>query len=293
MPLFWLSLSFLAGILVAAVSRLSELAWLSLGGGVLLLWLGSLYLSRIGNRSKATLSFPFYKRISTRVRSALDRFKSFSLPIPLPLLFMFMALGAARYQLSVPNLADPGLVSRYNDLPTIYTVEGVLVEPPDARDTYTNLLVQVDALQAVGETAAQPIHGQILAKIAFQGDWRYGDRLRLQGGLVTPPESEGFSYKDYLYRQQIYSIMQWPQVEVLQRDVGNPVWSALYQFKGRALDTLYRLYPDPEASLLAGIVVGVETGIPQAVTRAFQDTGTAHIIAISGFNIPLTQTALL
>jgi competence protein ComEC len=40
-------------------------------------------------------------------------------------------------------------------------------------------------------------------------------------------------------------------------------------------------------SLLAGILLGVENGIPQRVQQAFQDTGTAHIIAISGFNISI------
>lgn len=48
---------------------------------------------------------------------------------------------------------------------------------------------------------------------------------------------------------------------------------------------VYRLFPGPEASLLAGILLGVETTLPQSVRQAFWDTGTAHIIAISGFNI--------
>jgi competence protein ComEC len=61
----------------------------------------------------------------------------------------------------------------------------------------------------------------------------------------------------------------------------------LYAFRDRAFSLVYRLYPDPEASLLAGILLGIETGIPRSVTRAFQDTGTAHIIAISGFNITI------
>ena len=39
--------------------------------------------------------------------------------------------------------------------------------------------------------------------------------------------------------------------------------------------------------MLAGILLGVETGIPEAVQQAFRDTGTSHIIAISGFNIAI------
>ena len=59
----------------------------------------------------------------------------------------------------------------------------------------------------------------------------------------------------------------------------------LYRLKDHALATVYRIFPDPEASLLAGILLGVETGIPQEVQEAFKTTGTSHIIAISGFNI--------
>ena len=86
-------------------------------------------------------------------------------------------------------------------------------------------------------------------------------------------------------------MMDWARVEVVRRGQGNKWLAAMYAFKERALSSLYRLYPDPEASLLAGILLGVESGIPSEVAQAFRDTGTAHIIAISGFNNPVSQTA--
>jgi competence protein ComEC len=61
----------------------------------------------------------------------------------------------------------------------------------------------------------------------------------------------------------------------------------IFGLKSRAVAVLYQLWPDPEASLLAGILLGVETGIPDHVQQAFRDTGTSHIIAISGFNITI------
>jgi competence protein ComEC len=74
---------------------------------------------------------------------------------------------------------------------------------------------------------------------------------------------------------------------LLSTKQGNPAWALLYSLKDYALNTIYRIFPDPEASLLAGILLGVETGIPEAVQEAFQATGTSHIIAISGFNIAI------
>jgi competence protein ComEC len=254
MPLYWLSLSFLAGCLLGYAVTWPVLTWLALGGLILVTWV-----------------------LTARLR----------LPLPIPLLLLGATLGAARYQLALPNLSDPSLLANFNDQEAVFQVEGVLAEPPDVRDTYTNLRIETERIRLAGEPSFQSVHGLLLAHVAFSGDWRYGDRLRLQGQLITPPEFEGFSYRDFLYRQDIYTLMDWARVERIQRGQGSPWLAAVYVLKERALSTLYRLYPDPEAALLAGILLGVENGIPRQVSQAFRDTGTAHIIAISGFNITI------
>jgi predicted membrane metal-binding protein len=47
------------------------------------------------------------------------------------------------------------------------------------------------------------------------------------------------------------------------------------------------MFPQPESALLSGILLGLDNDIPADLERAFQDTGTAHIIAISGLNIQI------
>ncbi len=115
----------------------------------------------------------------------------------------------------------------------------------------------------------------------------YGDRIRLQGQLVTPTENEDFSYRDYLSHQGIYSYMSYPATSLVQHGQGNPLFAALYAFRQHALDLVYSIYPDPEASLISGILLGVQAGIPQEVQGAFKVTGTSHVIVISGFNITI------
>jgi competence protein ComEC len=67
----------------------------------------------------------------------------------------------------------------------------------------------------------------------------------------------------------------------------NPILQLIYDYRARGLETVYALFPDPEASLLAGILLGVESGISPEVRQSFNQTGTTHIIAISGFNITI------
>ncbi len=196
-------------------------------------------------------------------------------------------MGALRYQSALPDLSDPGYIAYYNHPEQTFQVEGTLLEPPDVRDRYTNLRLHASRIQPLEGGVEHAVDGKLLVTDWDLGDWRYGDVLRLQGILEDPPEGESFSYRQYLNRQGIYSTMQPDEIELLGDGGGNPFLAGVYALKQRALDTLYLIYPDPEASLLAGILLGVESGIPEAVERAFQDSGTAHIVAISGFNIAI------
>ncbi len=209
------------------------------------------------------------------------------LPVPVLALLLALAFGGLRYQIAQPRLDDPGQIAYYNDTESAYQVEAILLAPPEVRETRLDLRLRAENMRPLDGDVPVAVRGDLLATTWDMQDWRYGDRLRLQGTLETPPESEEFSYRQYLARQRIYTIMQPDEIELLEREQGNPLLAEFYAFKQRALDTLYRLYPDPEASLFAGILLGVESGIPEEVERAFQDSGTAHIVAISGFNIAI------
>jgi competence protein ComEC len=50
----------------------------------------------------------------------------------------------------------------------------------------------------------------------------------------------------------------------------------------RAKNVIAQILPEPQASLLTGILLGDDSGIPNSVQDAFRTTGTSHIIAISG-----------
>ena len=152
-------------------------------------------------------------------------------------------------------------------------MRGVVRSPPDVRDSYTNLRLEADTLQSVQDGQSLPVEGMVLAKVPLGEEWHYGDRLRLTGKLETPPAEEEFSYREYLARQGVYSLIQPTEISLLSTNQGNPAWAALYALKQYALDTVYRIFPDPEASLMAGILLGVEVRYPCGRSRSLQSYG--------------------
>jgi len=259
LPLFWLSLAFVVGIILASEVPLTYNIWIILAGIFLLFGLRPNKPSEILHLSTSTYSIIVLSLVS-------------------------FCLGGFRYQLSIPTI-DAFHIAWYNDREYDVLVTGILDQPPDYRDTYTNLYLKVEAVDT--GSGDLPAKGELLVRVFPNETYEYGERIRIRGKLVTPPENEEFSYREYLARQGIHSYMSRTEVTRLPGNFGDPVKKAIYAFKDKALKNIYLIFPDPEASLLAGILLGVDTGLSQSLQQAFKDTGTAHIIAISGFNIAI------
>lgn len=258
-PLMWFSLAFLVGIVLASLLSFSIWVWIGLIiVSILLLILAQVLLPRLSN------------------------------PLPLtPFSFILLTallLGAARYQISVPRF-DAFHIAFYNDREYDLLITGTLIEPPDYRDQYTNLRFKVNRVDT-GDSEL-PVRGLILVRASNNQTFHYGDIIRLRGKLKTPPENEDFSYRDYLAAQHIHSYMSNAEITVLPGKGGNPFSRMMFAIKDRSLENIYQMFPDPESSLMAGILLGVDTGLTTELQQAFKNTGTAHIIAISGFNISI------
>jgi competence protein ComEC len=195
---------------------------------------------------------------------------------------MAAVLGAFWFTLHLPHF-DQNSLSIYNGIGVV-TIEGVIAGPPDVRDTYINLRVNADRL-TLPDRSSRPIEGVVLVRPARPAEFRYGDRVRVTGELTTPPEFATFNYADFLARQGVYSMIDRPRVSVLERDQGNPILAIIYGFRNRAYVVIQQILPEPQASLLSGILLGVDAGLPVVVQEDFRATGTTHIIAISGYNI--------
>jgi competence protein ComEC len=276
MPLFWLSLAFMAGILFSARMQLTTTIWLSIAGISLFLVLAVSW------------------RRTRRAFSEIDSIPRDTLPPQFYLLIPFcLALGAVRFQISQPSLGSPGFIAFHNDSGNEVRVIGTVFKPPQIRENQVVLRVGVEGIQPFGGTKLLPAQGSVEVRLRRKETWRYGDRVMVRGDLESPPEFEDFSYRDYLAQQGVYSYMRNARAYRISSGGGNWLLRSIYTYKEYALETVYRLWPDPEASLLAGILLGDESGIPEGVDQAFRDTGTSHIIVISGFNITIIAGLLV
>jgi len=201
-------------------------------------------------------------------------------------------LGAWRLAVAVPDF-DSSHISAHNDKFQIVTLTGLVTDFPDVRDEYIGLRVASESIRYSDAELPQATTGKVLVRADRFGSFSYGDRVEAVGILETPPEFQDFSYRDYLARQDIFSLMSNASVTTVAAREGNPILQILFSIRQRALETLYSIFPDPEASLLAGILLGIESGISAEVRDSFNDTSTTHIIAISGFNITILAALVI
>ncbi len=258
MTLLYLVAAWVSGIFLAAQStaRAPVVLWLALAGAAL------------------TLAYAVRRRPTWRLALICGA---------------LLALGAARTTWAarplpaehIAHLAD----GRY------LTLTGLVTQPPDPRDSYTGLRVRVEAVRADGDERLA--FGEVLVHAPRYGEYAYGDRVRVSGPLLTPPQFDDFSYRDYLARRGVYAIVPNARVEVLAHKQGAPWLAALYALRTRAQTVITRALPSPQAPLLSGILLGVESGIPADVRDAFNRTGTTHVIAISGANMIVVIGALM
>ena len=115
--------------------------------------------------------------------------------------------------------------------------------------------------------------------------FRYGDRLELKGHLEHPPELGGFDYGAYLATQGVRSVMPFPEVQLLDERKGNSARERIYSLRRELSERLDTAVPEPQSSLAQALLLGLRGRMPPEIKEDFRDTGTSHLLAISGLHV--------
>jgi len=192
--------------------------------------------------------------------------------------------GALCYQASLPA-QDESHLRFYNGQEV--EIKGMVSANPEVKDKSTH--IRLSASQLNGEE----VTGDALLFVPRYPEYDYGDVLRVEGKLETPPQLDDFDYKGYLENQGIYATMLYPDIEILETGQGFKPLAWVYSLKNSLSQTIAQVMPEPQASLAQGVVLGIRYNIPQPIKDDFARTGTVHLLAISGLHLSIMAGILL
>ncbi|MBU8934190.1 MAG: ComEC family competence protein [candidate division Zixibacteria bacterium] len=183
-----------------------------------------------------------------------------------------------------------GHVANYADGEQRYHIYGQVSDWPKLRTDRTELKVRVDSLVADG---VYPVHGTVLVRLEDTTTClQRGDRLEFLGriyplrGSVSPG---GFDYRRYLNLKGIHGIVYMTTLLDLRLDKRNRygLFNMADGVRGGIVDALNRNLSPRAAALAAGFLIGETRNIPVEVYGWFRDSGTLHLLAVSGSNVAL------
>jgi competence protein ComEC len=133
---------------------------------------------------------------------------------------------------------------------------------------------------------------RVLVSAPLYAPVSYGDRVRVSGklsrpGVIAEGDGRAFDYGAYLAKDDIYWTMSFADVEVLAHGEGSALKTALFAAKQDFVSHIESILPEPQASLLAGLVIAGKGSLPSRVLEDFRRSGVVHIVVLSGFNVTL------
>lgn len=176
---------------------------------------------------------------------------------------------------------DSKLLAQIN---TEVVLEGQIVNDPERRES---------TLHAHVETKI----GKVLVILPRATELAYGDTVSAAGKLMLPEAFETdtgrvFNYPGYLRAKGISAILEYAELE--SREEGRAsLQGFLFALKHSFEHSLERLLPEPDVSLLEGILLGERRGIPEDLNQAFIISGLIHMVVLSGYNIAIVAQYVL
>ena len=177
-------------------------------------------------------------------------------------------------------------------------VSGSIASDPDVRENRVTFLLRVSGarsglrvLPACGRASVE-LQAAGLEGTRLLEELEYGRKLVIRGRVSLPRGPErpgGFSLRDYLQRQGAFCLIRTTPrgVTPLNAVEGAAPVRWAYRVRNALMDMLRLRLPEKEAGLVAGMLLGSYTPVPQDLRESFTRTGTLHLLAASGFNCAL------
>ncbi len=132
------------------------------------------------------------------------------------------------------------------------------------------------------------IVGQIEITVKPYPEYHYGDVVSIEG-IVTKPEK---TYAQYLLNKGVVGTMRYPKIKILETGSGNMLQARLEKIKLSIEQVFIKTLPPDEAALAIGIMLGNTSYFSREFYDKLKKSGTAHLVALSGYNIAIIGTGI-
>lgn len=209
-----------------------------------------------------------------RVKNQFPEAFNFMTKKEIILIFILVAIATARFFFVIPKNNLPQDISGRE-----VSFEGQIIDNPDIRNFNQQLIVS---------PTNQKINILIIAPKEI--DISYGDLLKVNGVIETPQNfltevGKEFNYKRYLANKDVYYLIKYPQIEIVSSDHGHKIKTILFNIRNSFVRNIEKVLIPPKSSLANGLLVGARGGIDNDLREKFIETGTIHIVALSGYNL--------
>lgn len=202
------------------------------------------------------------------------------------LCLLFFIFGGLRFFISIPT-HNSLRIEFYNGQKV--TLQGWVSAEPDIGVSDARYIISVTDLEK-----GKQITGKVIIKTRIYPEYAYGDKLAINCSLSEPENfaDSNFNYQKYLAKQGVWSVCANPVIKSLGKNNGNIFIKTMLRFKSAVQSQMSRLWPEPNSSLMAGLLYGSRSGLPPDLTANFSRAGVSHIMAVSGYNVSILAVAL-
>lgn len=174
-----------------------------------------------------------------------------------------------------------------NEIGSKVVLEGWIVSEPEYKNTYQRFVVK-----------SLEHSSKVLISADRYPEYYFGDRIVVEGTIYKPENfitdtGREFDYVNYLAKDEIYYTMSYADVSLIASKDKGGLRRGLFVLKRKFLESVNRVVPEPESALLGGILLGVKQNLGNDLEQAFIDTGTIHIVVLSGYNVTIVSEAIV
>ena len=222
------------------------------------------------------------------------------------------------------NIFPKGHISHFLGEEKLKTdIVGIIKSPALTRKPYygkinSTYLFEVEGMKDNDEWLE--LQGLAQIRIQTEKDYEYGDRLMVRGTIRRPysvaaasyaanmnkgrhkmaqlqeHKKKSFNYREYLERQNIFALVNTKEanVTILAHNYkSNPILKYTYILREKLKNRIIDKIPLESGAFLRAILLGDRSELHKDIQIAFKNSGTMHILAISGLHVGLIAIVIM